>query len=521
MKNQIAKILVFLSLLISCGNVEENEESGDLVYIFCQINGEAVGVSRTILPAGIDLNDSSQNYCFYIWGSDAQTGSEVPPKKIAVNPTSSYTGTIPLDFPATCYDFFLAVTKDEASDASSGEKIIPNALFLGRTQADLRYNQNVKFFLTSDGLSGNGNAKVALRLADNFDLSRDFQNITGGIYKFDGTAVNFIYLSLDKNTKTLTTLNFTNIPAGEYNLCVKFSIKDTDKTFEYSDRIMVLPNQNIDSTLTIPNIIESPPASPSDFHIGYINSGMTDAHGQEYTETEEVCLLVMSWSDNSANESGFQISLAEIAESEVSRVPQTMTDSFWTNYAKNVKVFSADKESENYYGTQFAYYTPTYGSVEKNSTAIALWVSLGKYYIAKIESYNNGGISEPCYATFYNDVSVNLTVDGYVNYRTYNAKAFYSAAGAGQVANRYKIAYRLYGGTISYTENGSSVTKTEDFSEYHSIGETVQIIQPDSENSLKDGKKWKSWRENSVSGTAFSATQYTGGTSRYFFANYE
>lgn len=356
--------------------------------------------------------------------------------------------------------------------------------------------------------------------------------------------------------------------AGTYNLVVSIKETGSSKKYTYSDTIIVAPNRVITATILLPNVIEYPPEAPSNFkaaycldeRIYYDTKTLTD--GAESTETSEAAseneyALLLSWADNSQNESNFKVTLAAVSKmSPMPAVPATMTDSDWArivsgyNGTSTVKVYDEKcVRAENYYA----------GSLEKNNTSLILYVPFDVCYIAKIEAVNDAGVSSACYATLDSDFNIEVYDEDYGNNTAiYAGKAFSTAQNLCSVINLYKIVYHFSGGTLEYTESSALKTENGPFVDYGVYGSYL-FFCPTSElaGATKDspallylysgpdatsvyGSRWTHWKVDSFYGTDLISTaiggadvvvdssytyqkpnDYTGYKSLYLFARYD
>ena len=558
------------------------------MYITLDSSDTALAIatsSRSITADPIDLSDSMKNYNFYIWGK-SQAGT-LSPKKVNFESSSSTTGTVSLDFPVTSYAFTLAVTETEPEELTSSA-IIEKAIFIGYTQADLTYSKTVKFNLSTTGLKSPGKAYLNFYLdSDTWTDSQVSRLLTNhkvkvGFFKEDGSSQTSEW-GLENLSKTVpvSTQNwFASVNPGTYDMKVTISEQGGEYlTYEYSDKIIILPNRTIEADIYLPNVLLDLPASPTNFKAAhsldyrfysvYDSETGTTTNLSSNLEIEEYNFttygILFSWQDNSNNETGFKITMADLSKisngtllpSElVASVPSVMTDEFWQEYVEPyegqseiVKVFTPAtyKSSPDYFA----------GSIEKNKTSLIVYGSFGSCYIAKIESVNAAGCSEPCYVTLDEDFNVQVYDENYANNTAvYTGEAFASDSNQCKVMNRYKIKYYLSGGKITYTNGPNSIISNVSYVvKYHTYGEgeidcytasgTVEgtvdspaLIYFGSDSELY-GKRWNRWQNGSYGGTNLidvlggttividenysyqKPNDYTGYTSLYLFARYD
>lgn len=583
--------LLFLALcslfLFSCsdivsGEVYENAMySAKYMYISLESSDSSLAVaksSRSIIAPAIDLSDSSQNYYFYIWGKS--TTGTVPPKKVTFESSSSTTGTVELDFPVTTYSFTLAVTEKEPSELTTSE-ILLNAIFIGYTQADLTYSTNVKFNLSTNGLTAVGKAYLNFYLDNDTwtdeQVSRLLNNfkVKVGFFKENGSAqtAEWGLESLSK-TSPVSTINwFASVVPGTYDMKVTFSEQGGESlVYYYSDKIIISPNRTITADVYLPNVLLDLPAAPTDFKAAYCMDyrfySVYDSESgsvTKLTSNEQIADydfntygILFSWTDNSNNEAGFKITLADVSKitdgektysQMVASVPTTMTDSFWKQYVEPfegqtdvVKVFAPDT-----YASSADYFA---GSVKKNETSLIVFGAFGSCYIAKIEAVNPAGTSEACYVTLDKDFTVGVYDTNYTNNTAiYTGSAFSTVEKPCAVINRYKIVYYFAGGVLSYTYGLDTVISSETRRiAYHTYG-NGEFFCPIAQNTgtgtidtpcLIYGENcWNRWvlgsiggnnLINSVGGSTVTVDEdysyqkpddYTGYTSLYLFARYD
>ena len=586
--------LISLYMFWGCGVVSEEAfvfEKTKYVYISLSLNiDKAAGLSassdgaRTILPIAIDLTDTSR-YDFYIWGK-SNKGS-VSPRKVNFSSSSSSTGTIDLDFPISTYTFVLAATEGTPSDTSSGSAILAKSVLVGYTNADLNYSTNIKFYLAPSQVNGYGDINLSLKLDDSWsdtdatELISDYY-ATVGLYDINtgeeafSSAVQYFY-GLNK-TSSLPYVR-TDVSSGTYNFTVKIFKSASSIVYNYSDRLVVYPNQTINEDVLIPNIVEKVPAAPTNFKAAYcidyrLYKAATVIWNDDgtYTTRSDIRLesnediakyningygLLLSWDDNSNNESYFRVTLANISKTNtpVGEVPapETFTDLNWTMivgpYAGNTNVVKVYDDtytrSDEYLG----------GSPEKNNSSMILYLPFDGCYIAKIEAVNDAGSSKACYATIDESTTARV-VDSYyaLGYVDYTGLPFRTADNPTcNVINLYHVLYYLCGGEYSYNRNSSTVTKTDTIAEYGVYGMTKTFLCPYSSYSDATeenpaliyksydpnlyNKRWKRWKVGSYGDGGYNLAgqettaldghsyikpdDYTGYTSLYLFARYD
>ena len=595
-------ILAFAAFcLASCselvsGEVYEKNDISRYMYITLDSGDSTLALktsSRSITPNPIDLSNSLQNYYFYIWGK-SQTGN-FSPKKVDFESSSNSTGTVYLDFPVTSYAFTLAVTDTEITELTSST-IIEKAIFIGYTQADLTYSKTVKFNLSTNGLSAPGKAFLNFYLdSDSWtdeQVSRLLANYTVrvGLFNSNGSAqtAQWGLENLSKTTAVSSQNYFSSIVPGTYDMQVTFYERGgIYQVGIYSDKIVILPNRTINADIYLPNVLLDLPACPTNFKAAYCmdyrfytvtkrfdngDGTASTQYGLSLTSNDQIeeydfntYGLLFSWQDNSNNETGFKITIADLSKiydgvllpSElVASVPSTMTDEFWKQYvepyqgqSEKVRIFTPDN-----YSSSLDYFA---GSLEKNKTSLIVYGTFGSCYIAKIEAINSAGISQACYVTLDEDFNAYVDDENYTNNTAvYAGSAFSAPSNPCRVMNRYKISYYLCDGKISYTYGPNTVISSKTWLvKYYTYGESSidcytaadtaegtidspALIYYGNDTSLT-GKRWNRWQFGSYGGTDLidilggstvtvdenysyqKAEPYTGYSSIYLFARYD
>lgn len=339
------------------------------------------GESRTITPGAYKASDLD----FYLFGSNFLTNAALfDGNAVKVDFKASNTleteGTVPVELSVSNYKLYLVAvptgTTLTAGTAVEGyatsvtkDSALAKAVLYANANVDLRYNQDVKFYLSPDNLSGTGGAiTLNVRAWDwdgsdygpwhNYDYYAliSINKINDGSVIVNGSTVTQavsdasaaniaatapesyrykIFVGSNSPTFTNSTFTkstitswgkfetsdgleckFTGVPTGTYNVVIEFSNakneSDKDaKHYYYSDNIMVLTNQAITATVDVPNIIAKPPVAISDLHVGY-NDASTDSGSITYDS--DYYLATFQWADNSTNEEYFVLQLLDITD---------------------------------------------------------------------------------------------------------------------------------------------------------------------------------------------------------------
>lgn len=408
------------------------------------------GGSRTILPGSLDASKLT----FYLWGTDQinadkHTDLKIP-RIVTFNPTGTdgTTGTVPVNLSVSSYKLKLAAvyTKDPADGTTDNlptgplteAKVLEKAVVYGVADVDLRYNQEVKFYLNPSNIEGTGTVDIPLRTLagwTNADFSvtvrlenkNDNSTVAGSEQSWYAIGEFNSATAEAANTATgVTEKKFAgtdgveylvkNVPAGSYNLVIDFWNADTlgaGKHFYYSDTVMVLTGQISNKTnsnplsndiVDVPNVISNPPAPPKNLRVGY-NIPTSRAEGKY--------LATFEWDDESYNEEYFILELLDLtkcvdgtpANNDKTGLKKTVSDSLFalmneadiqetavktiTNWeplaaADNVEKYMFRNTDYQNFNTMYAA-----GSLNKGSTSVSLWLPLGSVYAARLTSFND------------------------------------------------------------------------------------------------------------------------------------
>lgn len=405
--------------------------------------------SRTILPGEVKT-DTLDFYLVYKDTVNSKADTVPAIKKIDfIKSEQSTTGSVKrgsfsLPFTLSDYQFTLyavptgalaAITEPSVSD------IATKSLFVGTANADLRFNDEVTFHMKANSSSnGQGSIDITLKHENNWPIPKGYK-VTVGLYNVDdkndtpqyptGTAQELIdATSEEKNMESkIFQCTTPTIPQGEYNLVVKYNKIKTDgttveKTYEYSEKVIILMNQTSTGTVIIPEILEKKPAAPANFKAQFKDPKDSTKNSYEVNFT---------WEDKSNNEREFIIDLL------------TLNDA--TGY---LKLPAKDDEWNAINQTPVSYNRATFdtadnkvdGSLNKGNTSATFYLELEKRYIARICASNDAGKSEWVYLTWQDNV-------------TNDWQAFESSV---QTINRFRITYNLNGGNFAAADaDGGSV----------------------------------------------------------------
>ena len=551
---------------------------------------------RSIVATDQDLS----SYKYVLYGTNLVTGAAVKPQEVnfTADNNDSAKGTVILNLPVANYKLVLAAMEEadfnalgDIEDATSDD-IKLAALYVGYANVDLRNTNTIKFYISSDGLTGEGG--IALTIVydglaegqtgattpygtwtkDHVDYVKETSNYTIAAYIETRTDGSLVYPTGETNpTNNITNADFfggtgganklTNdaIAPGTYNLVVLFTgYKNgnlSGKSYEYSDTIIVLPNQTVTATVKVPDVVEYAPAAPTDLHVGYV-SPETDDIGT-YT-------AVLKWTDNSKNESYFQVEVYDVSSKVDSTsgilmvttsVPDTSDDTTTTEVTESPDT-AFDSYTRGITSSYYSIYEKTFygnstdgwvaGSLQKNNNHLAIKLSLGVPYLIRIAAVNDAGTSDYAYA--YYDLDETWQDTDTYHAATYVAKPFavktlnYTTSGEPAVtsfsatstsdiyvaddddeptcaytANLYRLTYHLNGGTLTYA-SGTNKSTADDLVYYLSVEPTngVDILAPYypvvTANQvyptlISSGNRWTAWTKSIVEGTKYDSTATT------------
>lgn len=401
--------------------------------------------SRTILPGEVETN----NLDFYLVYKDTVNSTDSLYTKIDfIKSEQSTTGSVKrgsfsLPFTLSDYQFSLyAVPKGtKISDSNGVSDISSKSLFVGTANADLRFNDEVTFHMKANSSStGQGSINITLTHENDWTIPKGYK-VTVGLYNVDdkndtpkyptGTAQELIDATSGDKTMGSQVFKCTDpvIPQGEYNLVVKYNKFASDgntleKTFEYSEKVIILMNQTSTGTVIIPEILDKKPAAPANFKAQFKDPKDSTKNSYEVNFT---------WEDKSNNEREFIIDLLTLADAtDYLKLPAT--DDEWsainqTPVSYNRATFDTADNKVN-------------GSLNKGNTSATFYLELEKRYIARICASNDAGKSDWVYLTWQDAV-------------TNDWQAFETSV---QTINRFRITYNLNGGNFAAADpDGGSV----------------------------------------------------------------
>lgn len=556
---------------------------------------ESASNSRSIVAS----NQKLDGYKFYLWGKDVVTNSDLAAQEVTftADDTDTTKGKVTLDLKVSNYKLVLAAVKTALNPIPSDtSEISGKALYIGYANVDLRNTSSIKFYITSDGLTGEGSFKLTV-MYDGLTTANpagtwteDHVNLVKGASAgTSGTDPNYVVtadiLSRSTGSSQLAAASSVSITdffgtgamvsgtvstPGTYNFVVYF--KDAlngNKVYEYSDIIIILPNQEVEATVKVPDVIEYVPATPLDLKVGYVTPATDDIGTYN---------AVLSWTDNSNNESYFEVEIVDVSRnsgtkdyvlSNTTATPSIITEDIKTAPATGkesdptdtgnvaslaaweaavANTVTADKVTygKDFYGDAANGWVA--GSLQRNNNHIVVKLSLGKSYVMRIAAVNDAGKSRTyAYATY--DLSETWTDTDPIHSGTYKAEPFalkelnfdaatpfaYSGTDTkfsepykaitdkyGFTANLYRLIYNLNGGTLT-VKSGVTTTKKVVCYLTQSPEDGIPILAPYRRDVtgitpavaqeypmlINNGNRWTSWRKDVVEGDPYDATTPT------------
>lgn len=269
---------------------------------------------RQLLPD----STSGTSYNYYLSYNGTITGEGGQVLSFQADASDDTQGTVNIKMDVDCYEMNLyAVSTANVGTlptaagtvltSSQIATIKQKASLRASSVADLRYANEVFFYLSSNGLSGSGNFAIEIKSA--FSVPAGY-TVTAGL--FDPTTDAIKYPASTPASITVTSNAFDeaalfgsvaspiSIPNGNYNLKVIFTnTADTSQQYVYSESIVILANQLTKGAILIPDVINKPPIPPLDFYVVYC----------EPKANQRVYTAEFSWTDTSNKEESFELDL--------------------------------------------------------------------------------------------------------------------------------------------------------------------------------------------------------------------
>lgn len=566
---------------------------------------ETADSSRTIVAKGLgaDIEDADKVE-FYLWGNNALNTTDTSmsnPKKVKFtlnDATASTTvGKVELGLSASRWNLTLvAVDKSKiASLASVSTATLPGiAYYIGYANVDLRSATSIKFYLSADGLTGPGVLKLTFKfdgmdgatgnttatatdpavsekgtwtkehadllIEKSYTISAD---VTSRLTSVGSSTSQAIDIAKFLPTKTNAsdpyagtegksaadgeTKTWGSVPPGTYNLEVKFNCPtssgstDPAKEYVWSDVLIVLPNQTIEQTVYVPDIVLFKPKSPATFKVGYETASL-NKNSNTYN-------AVLAWEDSSNNEKYFEVQYTDLEGSTSLLSAAVDDDTKWEAATTSLSANQKKSIKDDFYGNTPAGWVA--GSLIKNNKEAVVKLSLGRRYLFRIAAVNDAGHSDWTYATY--DLATatqaistgggtkSYTPAGYaINEIDSTTNDYAPTATYAICANLYRLTYHLNGGEYDFD---GTTTKTADLVYYLSQpaepatltddGATPPVItdgipiftpigDPDATTPtyptlFKGSNSWTSWRRGIVEGKVYQnegsdRPSYTAGT---------
>lgn len=374
---------------------------------------DSTASARTIAPDAVDSDD----LIFYLGGTNLVTNKAIDLKNVTfvgIN-ESTTEGTVTVELDATNYRFTLIALPKNTIVATTEnlEDLVKKAYLIGYASADLRYTEeaaSVNFVLSADGLTGSGTVDFKIYLDNwstetlalvNSDNEKVIAAAITGLYDIqsgvliEGTALN--PSSYENKYAEATALAYTannkSLAAGTYDLTVTFTTQNR-KTYIYSEKVVILPNQVTKATIAIPEVIDKQPEVPTNFKVGYIKPTYNDS---------DYYRAVFNWEDKSSNELYFEIELYDISGSTALGAYSANIKENWSASATtNSVIYSNSSSNPNtgaattvFYGLKSDNGPNWYaGSLNRNNEFAVFYMELGKKYFARIRAVNEAGNSE-------------------------------------------------------------------------------------------------------------------------------
>ena len=220
-------------------------------------------VSRMILPDSYSLSDS--NLLYFLYAKNEITDEVYGPTRVYIDQDeldeSGKVGSLLIDLPKSDYYLALFCCNSDSASTGSFESLKTSALLSGYANADLRYNNDVVFCMTSKDIISPGIASLKI-FTDGWNLtSSDYSDYTASaeLLSTSGETLTTCSYHIPLNNVKLpasapVSANFVaGISAGTYMLNITFS--NGTKTFSWSDNIVILAGKTTEATIGLPLII--------------------------------------------------------------------------------------------------------------------------------------------------------------------------------------------------------------------------------------------------------------------------
>ena len=455
--------------------------------------------ARTLLPAAIGASDLK----FYIGAKKAGDSVYGTFAEVTFTATgaSTTTGTITATYDLASYEFKLYAlpsTTTVAENQLSDSTLKGLAILAAYAAADLRYNDSVNFYLSSNSLTNNGTFDIGI--TSSWQIPAGY-SVKVGVYGVDTNTL--VYPSSAAGEREISTggatinatgassfKNETGMAPGNYNLVIKI-ISPAKKTYTYSESLIILPGRKTVGTIDLPNIIDYPPTQPASFIAGYAKPLTSD---QDYYTVD------FAWTDTSYCERGFQLEILLADKDQNTFFTTPKTDEEWNTLMNTTLSLDATKKAasetdwRNGFDTNllvlnksnFQTYVNTItdgtGSLYMNGKHLSMKFPLEHRFVARICAENDVGKSAYTYLDLHKDATTACSAGtelkdglGYTTLTPQTTSSVVSlASGCSKFdedvtsINLYRIKYYLSNGTFADAEGTLAATAMPNIITYHS-----------------------------------------------------
>lgn len=470
--------------------------------------------ARTLLPAAIGASDLK----FYIGAKKAGDSVYGTFAEVTFTATgaSTTTGTITATYDLASYEFKLyalpsgtTVAENQLSDST----LKGLAILAAYAAADLRYNDSVNFYLSSNSLTNNGTFDIGI--TSSWQIPTGY-SVKVGVYGVDTNTL--VYPSDATGEREISTggakinatgassfKNETGMAPGNYNLVIKI-ISPATMTYTYSESLIILPGRKTVGTIDLPNIIDYPPTQPASFIAGYAKPLTSD---QDYYTVD------FAWTDTSYCERGFQLEILLADKDQNTFFTTPKTDEEWNTLMNTTLSLDATKKQasttdwRNGFDTNllvlnkknFQTYVNTItdgtGSLYMNGKHLSMKFPLEHRFVARICAENDVGQSAYTYLDLHQTKTTACTagtkIENGLGYTALTPQTTSSevslASGCAKFdddvtsINLYRIKYYLSGGTFADAAGTLAATAMPNIITYHSQHNDMDSGSPKAEAS--------------------------------------
>ena len=470
--------------------------------------------ARTLLPAAIGASDLK----FYIGAKKAGdsvygTFAEVT---FTATGSSTTTGTITATYDLASYEFKLYAlpsTTTVADNQLSDSTLNGLAILAAYAAADLRYNDSVNFYLSSNSLKNNGTFDIGI--TSSWQIPTGY-SVKVGVYGVDTNTL--VYPSDATGEREISTggakinatgassfKNETGMAPGNYNLVIKIIASPT-RTYTYSESLIILPGRKTGGTIDLPNIIDYPPTQPASFIAGYAKPLTSD---QDYYTVD------FAWTDTSYCERGFQLEILLADKDQNTFFTTPKTDEEWDDLMNTTLSLDAAKKpasttdwrngfdtnllvlNKSNFQTYVNTITDGTGSLYMNGKHLSMKFPLEHRFVARICAENDVGQSAYTYLDLHQTATTACTagteLTNGLGYTTLTPQTSSSAvplaSGCSKFdddvtsINLYRIKYYLSNGTFADAEGTLAATAMPNIITYHSQHNAMDEGKPKAEAS--------------------------------------